>query len=132
MNIRLWMLAAILACSLANVYGQRIQVVDQKGNGIALVSVTTIDGNLIGTTDIEGVLSNVKGHQKVGLNHLAYQPKMVTVSELKDGKVTLLDLDYNIAEIVVKPKQYITTSPRLLSSPNSTSTSRPTIVFISS
>ena len=101
------MLAAILACSLVNVYGQRIQVVDQKGNGIALVSVTTIDGNLIGTTDIEGVLSNVKGHQKVGLNHLAYQPKMVTVSELKDGKVTLLDLDYNIAEIVVKPKQYI-------------------------
>jgi hypothetical protein len=106
-KIRLWMLAAILTCSLASVYGQRIQVVDQKGNGIALVSVTTTDGNLIGTTDIEGVLSNVKGHQKVGLSHLAYQPKMVTVSELKDSKVTLLDLDYNIAEIVVKPKQYI-------------------------
>lgn len=67
-KIRLWMLAAILTCSLASVYGQRIQVVDQKGNGIALVSVTTTDGNLIGTTDIEGVLSNVKGHQKVGLS----------------------------------------------------------------
>ena len=101
------MLAAILTCSLASVYGQRIQVVDQKGNGIALVSVTTTDGNLIGMTDIEGVIADVKGHQKIGLSHLAYQPKMVNVKELNDDKVTLLDLDYNIAEIVVKPKRYI-------------------------
>lgn len=101
------MLAAILTCSLASVYGQRIQVVDQKGNGIALVSVTTTDGNLIGMTDIEGVIADVKGHQKIGLSHLAYQPKMVNVKELNDDKVTLLDLNYNIAEIVVKPKRYI-------------------------
>lgn len=35
---------------------QRIEVVDSDGNGIHLVSVLTEDGNMIGTTSLEGVI----------------------------------------------------------------------------
>jgi hypothetical protein len=44
---------------------QKIQVVDADGNAIPLVSVLTEDGVLIGTTDISGTLTDVKGVAKV-------------------------------------------------------------------
>ena len=46
---------------------QKIQVVDADGNAIPLVSVLTEDGVLIGTTDISGTLTDVKGATKVVL-----------------------------------------------------------------
>ena len=86
---------------------QKIEVVDSDGNGIHLVTVLTEDGNMIGTTDLGGIILDVKGAKKVVLTHVAYKSKLVDVSSLQNGKVTMEDLDYNLAEIVVKPKPFI-------------------------
>ena len=86
---------------------QQIQIVDNNGDGIPLVSVLTEEGVLIGTTDLDGRLADVKGAAKVAVTHVAYKPQLVTVASLKEGRVTMEDLGYNLAEIVVKPKPYI-------------------------
>lgn len=90
-----------------NVNAQRIQVVDSNGQGIPLVSVLTEDGIYIGKTDLDGVLSDVKGAKKVGLTHVAYKPKLVTVASLPNGRVEMVDLNFNISEVVIKPKPYV-------------------------
>ena len=98
----------VAACWVAmGAEAQRIEVVDSDGNGIHLVTVLTEDGNMIGTTSLEGVIADVKGAEKVVLTHVAFKSKLVDVSSLQDGKVTMEDLDYNLAEIVVKPKPLI-------------------------
>ena len=89
------------------VQAQRLEVVDTDGNGIHLVSVLTEEGNMIGTTSLEGVIADLKGEKKVVLTHVAYKSKLVDVSSLQNGKVTMEDLDYNLAEIVIMPKPYI-------------------------
>jgi hypothetical protein len=99
-------LAALLMAAIG-AKAQRIEVVDTDGNGIHLVSVLTEEGNMIGTTSLEGVIADVKGAKKVVLTHVAYKSKLVDVSSLQNGKVTMEDLDYNLAEIVVKPKPLI-------------------------
>lgn len=93
---------------------QKIEVVDADGQGIPLVSVLTEDGTYIGTTDLDGMLADVKGAKKVALTHVAYKPLLVTIVDLpsfggteKRRRVTMEDLDYGLDEIVVKPKQYI-------------------------
>lgn len=104
-KVFLWVAAAMMVAM--SVHAQQIQVVDSKGEGIPLVSVLTDEGNLIGTTDLSGVLADVKGAKKVTLTHVAYRPQQVTVAKLKDGRITLQEVDYNLTEIVVKPKPYI-------------------------
>lgn len=90
-------------------HAQKIQVLDADGNAIPLVSVLTEDGVLIGTTDINGTLANVKGAAKVALTHLAYKPQLVSVASLTDGRVTMESVDYGLTEVVVKPKPYLYT-----------------------
>ena len=94
----------LLAASAA---AQRLEVVDSDGNGIHLVTVLTEDGNMIGTTSLEGVIADVKGARKVLLTHVAFKSKLVDVASLQNGRVTMEDLDYNLAEIVVMPKPLI-------------------------
>ena len=77
---------------------QKIQIVDNDGNAIPLVSVMTENGNYIGTTDFDGVLNDVKGAAKVALTHVAYKPQLVTVASLQNGRVTMEDLDYGLDE----------------------------------
>ena len=86
---------------------QKIQVVDTDGNAIPLVSVLTEDGTYIGTTDLNGVLADVKGAKKVAVTHVAYKPQLITVASLQNGRITMEEIGYDLAEIVVKPKQYI-------------------------
>ena len=104
---RTLLLAAVAMMTAICAQAQKIEVVDADGHGIPLVSVLTEDGTLIGTTDLSGALSDVKGNAKVALTHMAYKPQMVTVASLVDGKVTMEDLDYSLTEVVVKPKPYI-------------------------
>ena len=99
-------MAAFLMTALG-VQAQRLEVVDTDGNGIHLVSVLTEEGNMIGTTSLEGVIADLKGEKRVVLTHVAYKSKLVDVSSLQNGKVTMEDLDYNLAEIVIMPKPYI-------------------------
>jgi hypothetical protein len=97
--------AAIMTAMSMN--AQKIQVVDNNGHGIPFVHILTEDGNIIGNTNIDGVLDDVKGAEKVLATHVAYKPQAVRVSSLNNGRITLEDVDYDIEEIVVKPKPYI-------------------------
>lgn len=102
----LYTLAALLLITIS-AKAQKLTVVDSDGNGIHLVTVLTEDGNMIGVTDLDGTLLDVKGAKKVVLTHVAFKSKLVDMSALQAGKVTMEDLDYNLAEIVVKPKPLI-------------------------
>ena len=101
------LMAAVAMMTALNVCAQRIQVVDNEGQGIPLVSVLTEDGNLIGTTGLDGVLADIKGAAKVAVTHVAYKPQLVTVGSLQGGRITLEDIGYDLEEIVVKPKPLI-------------------------
>ena len=101
------LLAAVVLMTTVSAMAQRIEVVDAGGQGIPLVSVLTEDGTYIGTTGLDGVLSDVKGAKKVALTHVAYKPQLVTVSSLQGGRITLEGIGYDLDEIVVKPKPYI-------------------------
>ena len=102
----LFTLAALLLITIS-AKAQKLTVVDSDGNGIHLVTVLTEDGNMIGVTDLSGTLLDVKGAKKVVLTHVAFKSKLVDVASLQNGQVTMEDLDYNLAEIVVMPKPLI-------------------------
>lgn len=106
----LMMVAAAIMVALS-AQAQKIQVVDDDGNGIPLVSVLTEDGLFIGATDLNGVLANVNGASKVALTHVAFKPQLVTIADLPsiDGgrKVIMESVDYGLDEVVVKPKPYL-------------------------
>lgn len=99
--------AAIALMTIFNVQAQKIEVVGADGHGIPLVSVLTEAGNLIGTTDLNGVLADVKGAAKVAVSHVAYKPQLVSVASLQNGRIKMEDIDYGLGEIVVKPKPYV-------------------------
>ena len=113
MNKKLLAMAAVAIMTAMNVSAQRIQVTDNGGNGIPMVSVLAEDGTFIGTTDIDGVLSDVKGAEVVTLTHVAYKSKKVKVGQ--GGSITLDDADFDLPEIVVtkKPLVYVQTYYRM-------------------
>ena len=102
----LFLLSSLLLMALS-AKAQKITVVDTDGNGIHLVTVLSEDGTMIGTTNLSGTILDVKGAKKVVLTHVAYKSKLVDVASLQNGQVTMEDLDYNLAEIVVMPKPLI-------------------------
>ena len=104
---RVLLLAVAAMMAAMSAQAQKIQVVDNDGNAIPLVSVMTENGIYIGTTDFDGVLADVKGAAKVAVTHVAYKPQLVTVASLQDGRITMEDIDYGINEVVVKPKPYL-------------------------
>ena len=111
-KILLMVAAAIMTAMSAQ--AQKIQIVDNNGNGIPLVSVLTEEGTYIGTTDLNGVLADVKGAAKVAVTHVAYKPQIVSVADLPSfggteggRRITMEDVGYDLAEIMVKPKPYI-------------------------
>ena len=106
MKKSLFLLSSLLLMILS-AKAHKITVVYSDGNGIHLVTVLTEDGDMIGITDLSGTLLDVKGAKKVLLTHIAFKSKLVDMSSLQAGKVMMEDLDYNLAEIVVKPKPLI-------------------------
>ncbi|MBR2233880.1 MAG: hypothetical protein IKI19_08630 [Prevotella sp.] len=109
-NIKQTILAAIFTlCGVTSAQAQKIQVVDESGQGIGLASVTDGNGVLIGLTDINGVLADVKGNQTVAITHVAYKPKTVAVASLSGGRVTMEVNDFGLDELVVKPKPLLYT-----------------------
>lgn len=104
---RILSIMAVLVWAATSVHAQKIKVVDEDGYGIPLVSVQTEDGVCIGTTDLDGVLADVRGNARVSLTHVSYKPQVVTVSQLQDGTVKMEEVDYGLQEIVVKPKPYL-------------------------
>ena len=84
---------------------QKIQTVDKDGQPIPNASIIAEDGKFIGTTDLNGVLNDVKGAEVVSITHVAYQPKKVKVGE--GGKVVLEDADFGLPEITVTKKSHV-------------------------
>jgi hypothetical protein len=110
------LLCAVALMTAMSLQAQKIQIVDNDGNGIPLVSVLTEDGTYIGTTDLNGVLADVKGAAKVTVTHVAYKPQLVTVTELPSHegqgqgtvrRITMEDIDYGLGEVVVMPRPYL-------------------------
>ena len=93
--------------SFGTMQAQRIEVVDTEGNPIPLVYLLTEEGNLVGSTDMNGVLADAKGEKTLAVTHVAYKPKLVEVSSLVDGRIVLEDLGYDIKEVVITPKPLI-------------------------
>ena len=111
---RTLLLAAVAMMTAICAQAQKIEVVDADGHGIPLVSVLTEDGVLIGTTNLDGVLSDVRGASKVALTHVAYKPQLVSIADLpsfggtEGGRRIIMDaVDYGLDEVVVKPKPYL-------------------------
>ena len=107
MKKRIPVMIAAVMMTVVNISAQRIQVVDSDGQGIPLASVLTEDGIFIATTDLNGVVDDVKGAARVTVTHVAFKPQQVSIASLTNGRVTMEDIDYDLAEIVVTPKQYI-------------------------
>jgi hypothetical protein len=101
------LLAAVAFLASVSVSAQRVQVVDKQGNGIPMAYVLTEDGTYIGSTDLDGVLADVKGAQRVSVSHVAYRPQMVSIESLTNGRIILDDLGYDIPEVVITPKPYV-------------------------
>ena len=87
---KILMMVAVTLMTAMSAMAQRIEVVDADGNGIPLVSVTTEDGVFVGKTDLNGVLADVKGAQKVGLSHVAYKPQLLFSARFCPKKVIYL------------------------------------------
>ena len=108
------LLFVVAMMATINVYAQRIQVVDNDGTGIPYASIFTQAGDIIGTTDLDGVLNDVKGAEVISITHVAYKSKTVKVGQ--GGRVTLEDADFDVPEITVtkKPLVYVQTYYRMV------------------
>lgn len=91
-----------------NVVAQRIQTVDEFGNPIGYATVMNADnGKFIGTTNLQGMLADIKGAQKLYISHIAFKAQEVNVGELKNEIITLQESDYDLPEIMVEKKGYV-------------------------
>lgn len=95
---------------------QRLQVIDSDGNPIAYVCVTNERGALVGSTDTEGWLEDAKGNAVLNLSHIAFEDMTIRLADVVDGRVVMQDVDFNLPDIEVKPKElaYVQTYYRLI------------------
>lgn len=95
---------------------QRLQVIDTDGNPIAYVCVTNERGALVGSTDTEGWLDDAKGNAVLNLSHIAFEDITIRLADIVDGRVVMRDVDFNLPDIEVKPKElaYVQTYYRLI------------------
>lgn len=100
-------MAAVAVIMAVGARAQSIRVVDTSGNPISLANVLTKDGVLIGRTNLEGAVADVRGAEMVTLTHVAYKSRMADKQQMQEGPLVMEDLDYDIGEIVVKPKPYV-------------------------
>ena len=104
----------LLVMIAASASAQTLKVVDNAGQPVPYASIISDDGDFIGTTDLEGTLSDLKGADIVSITHVAYQAKKVKVGQ--GGVVTLEDADFDLPELTVtkKPLTYVQTYYRIL------------------
>lgn len=86
---------------------QCILVVDNEGEPIPFVTVTTPEGKYITSTDMDGWINNIGNHNTIFLSQIAYKPLTIDVADIKGGKIILEDATYDLPEVVVKPKELI-------------------------
>ena len=105
MMVRFLMMVAVAMMTAVSAQAQKIQTVDKDGQPIPYASIISEDGNVIGTTDLNGILDDVKGAEVVSITHVAYQPKKVKVGQ--GGRVMLEDADFGLPEITVTKKPLV-------------------------
>ena len=102
-QILIWLM---IACAFTG-YAQTIRVIDKDGDPVPYAAVTTEQGKLIGTTDIEGVFENTTENTVLCLSQVAYKPLTVKLAEVVDGVVTMEDAEFVLPDVVVKPKELL-------------------------
>jgi len=115
LSMKKFLLMAIVAMmTTMNVQAQRLQTVDKDGLPIPYASIIDEEGNIIGTTGLDGILNDLKGAEVVSISHVAYQSKKVKVGN--GGRVTLEDADFGLPEVTVtkKPLVYVQTYYRMV------------------
>ena len=66
------------------------------------------DGKFIGTTDLNGVLNDVKGSEVVSITHVAYQPKKkVNKMKMTYQNILKFERDHKIPALSPKFQQRI-------------------------
>lgn len=90
-----------------NLQAQKIRVVDKEGRGIPYAMVLNTKGNLIGTTNLLGILADVMGWNEVLVSHIAYKPQQVVISSLSDGIITMENTSYSLPKPVETPKSHL-------------------------
>lgn len=115
LQVRLLVSLLIMCCAFVG-EAQRIQVVDNDGQPVAYVCVTNAAGVLIGNTDNDGWLEDAKGTTTLFFSHVAFKPRNVALADITDGKVVLEDVEFDLPEVTVKPKElvYVQTYYRLI------------------
>lgn len=101
------LLVLIVTLNCAVAMAQKIQVVDTDGLPIPAVCVTDENGVIVGTTDNNGWLDDAKGKSPLYFSHTAFKSKNLYLSDIVDSKVVLEDVNYELAEVTVKPKELL-------------------------
>ena len=98
--------AAAFWMALADAQAQSIRVTDKDGRGIPYATVLNTKGNLIGTTNLAGILDKAKVTGEVLVTHAAYKPQQVTVSSLEDGNIIMEEINYSLSEAKGQSSSY--------------------------
>ena len=104
---KILIISFIMMLSVLSLKAQRIQVVDNDGIPIPFVTVTTPDGKYVASTDIDGWFENIGGNATVHLSQVAYSPLTIAVTDIKAGTIVLDDANYDLPEVIVKPKELL-------------------------
>ena len=97
----------IMLFSVVSLEAQRVRVIDKDGVPVPYAAVTTEQGKLVGTTDIDGVFENTTENTVLCLSQVAYKPLTVNLAEVVDGVVTMEDAEFVLPDVVVKPKELL-------------------------
>lgn len=105
MRIKYLLLFAVVAIIGFTTSAQQLRVVDNDGLPIGAVCVTNENGALVGTTDNDGYVTNSKGVDQLFFSHVAFKPKSVLTDTLTSAVVVMDDVNYELGELNVKPKE---------------------------
>ena len=97
----------MLLLSTLSLHAQRVQVLDNYGLPVPFVTATTPEGKYIASTDADGWFENLSGNKTIHLSQVAYKPLTIDVADIKDNKIILDDANYDLPEVVVKPKELL-------------------------
>lgn len=97
---------SLLLCTLS-LRAQRVQVLDNDALPVPFVTATTPDGKYIASTDANGWFDDLSGNKTIHLSQVAYKPLTIDVANIKGNTIVLDDANYNLPEVVVKPKELL-------------------------
>ena len=107
MSRKILFIICLLLLSTLSLHAQRVQVLDSDGIPVPFVTATTPEGKFIASTDANGWFDNLSGNKTIHLSQVAYKPLTIDVADIKDNKIILDDANYDLPEVVVKPKELL-------------------------